>query len=193
MARGMGRVRIIGGRWRGRWLDAPEHPGLRPTPDRVRETLFNWLQLRIAGARCLDAFAGSGALGFEAASRGAASVVMLENNPAVAVGLRDRARAWGGAMDVARVDSVQWLAAYAGEGFDLAFLDPPFGTGLMSEALSLLFRPGVLRDDARIYIERPAREALPLLPQGWEPVRAKTAGEVAYALIAESRPRLSGA
>ena len=189
----MGRVRIIGGRWRGRLLEAPEHPGLRPTPDRVRETLFNWLQFRIAGARCLDAFAGSGALGFEAASRGAASVVMLEKNPAVAAGLRKRAREWGGEIEVARADSLKWLAAYVGEGFDLAFLDPPFGTGLLADALSLLSRPGVLREDARIYIERPAREALPQLPEGWEPVRTKTAGDVAYALIAQNRPRLSDA
>lgn len=180
----MGRIRIIGGQWRGCLLDVPNRPGLRPTPDRVRETLFNWLQYQVSGARCLDAFAGSGALGFEAASRGAASVVMLEQDTSVAAKLAAQAGQFEAAVAVVRADSLKWLRTYAGEGFDLAFLDPPFAAGLLPETLSLLQRPGVLKAEARVYLEWPARETAPPLPQGWESIKTKSAGDVAYALVA---------
>ena len=130
-------VRIIGGRWKRSKLPVPDSPGLRPTPTRVRETLFNWLGPDLAGWRCLDAFAGSGALGFEAGSRGAAQVVLLESDRRLALGLertRERLDA-DGRVRVERADALAWMARAAPASFELVFVDPPFGAGLFERAL----------------------------------------------------------
>jgi 16S rRNA (guanine(966)-N(2))-methyltransferase RsmD len=130
-------VRIVGGAWKRSNLPVPDRPGLRPTPDRVRETLFNWLGQDLTGWRVLDAFAGSGALGFEAASRGAAEVVLLESDAAVAEGLeRSRARLGGAAMRIERADAIAWMTRCAAARFELVLLDPPFGAGLQGRALA---------------------------------------------------------
>jgi 16S rRNA (guanine966-N2)-methyltransferase len=178
-----GELRIIAGRFRGRRLSVPSQPGLRPTPDRVRETLFNWLAPVITGARCLDLFAGSGALGFEAASRGAREVVLVERAPAVARVLRENARRLGaGEVRVEQGDALRWLSRNA-VPFDIVFLDPPFDLGLLTPAFALLLRNGWLSQGAYLYLESPARAAHPELPPGWRLLRDKAAGQVRYALV----------
>ncbi|HSV71816.1 MAG TPA: 16S rRNA (guanine(966)-N(2))-methyltransferase RsmD [Methylibium sp.] len=132
-----GEVRLIGGQWKRSKLPVPSREGLRPTPDRVRETLYNWLGQDLTGWRCLDAFAGSGALGFEAASRGAAEVVLLERDAALAAGLRAvQARLGAAAVRVECTDALAWMARHPGGGFDLVLLDPPFGAGLHEAAIA---------------------------------------------------------
>ncbi|MCG6942324.1 MAG: 16S rRNA (guanine(966)-N(2))-methyltransferase RsmD [Thiohalocapsa sp.] len=184
-------MRIIGGRLRGRRLPVPDQPGLRPTTDRVRETLFNWLAPDIAGSRCLDCFAGSGALGFEAFSRGAAAVVLIERAAAVAARLRENAAllrvaadAPGGQpdvkLDVMRADALGWLEKTDPRPFDIVFLDPPFDQRLIGRACELLQR-GWLAPKALIYLESAASEPPPL-PAGWRVTREGTAGQVRYAL-----------
>jgi 16S rRNA (guanine966-N2)-methyltransferase len=180
-------LRIIGGTWRGRKLRFPAAALIRPTPDRVRETLFNWLGARVTGARCLDLFAGSGALGLEALSRGAAHVTFVECNAAAARGLRERLVEWG-ATDRARVvrsDAAKFLAG-AAEPFDLVFLDPPFASRLLAEVAPRLESGGWLAAGARIYVECPARGGLPPLPAVWTALKAKQAGEVGYHLLARA-------
>ncbi|SEP85584.1 16S rRNA (guanine966-N2)-methyltransferase [Ectothiorhodospira magna] len=179
-----GRLRIIGGQWRSRRLPVPDGPGLRPTPDRVRETLFNWLQPMISGARCLDLFAGSGALGFEAASRGAATVVMVERDGRVAAHLKTQVTALGAAhVEILARDGLTYLAT-CDDGFDLVFLDPPYGKGLLSGCLVHLSRPGLLRPGARVYLEQALSEPAPELPTGWTVVKETQAGEVLGRLVA---------
>jgi 16S rRNA (guanine966-N2)-methyltransferase len=174
-------VRIIAGRWRGRKLSFAPEAGVRPTPDRVRETLFNWLNPVIRGARCLDLYAGSGALGIEAASRGAASVVLVDSNPQVVAKLREQLQL----LEADRVEVVQssvegWLAASAAP-FDIVFLDPPFRKNLLSACMRALESGGWLAADAYIYLE--AESSLePELPQRWELYRSKRAGQVGYHL-----------
>lgn len=184
---GAGKVRIIGGRWRGTRLNVGDAPGLRPTSDRVRETLFNWLMPAVPGARVLDLFAGSGALGMEALSRGAASAVLVERDPALAAELRAlAARLQGGeAAQVVQADALGWLAqqAPAGEGaepgYDLAFVDPPFAAGLWSAVWPLLLPR--LAPAAWLYIEAPGDTALEL-PREWDLHREGATREVRYAL-----------
>jgi len=180
-------LRIIGGSWRGRRLRFPAAPLIRPTPDRVRETLFNWLGARVAGARCLDLFAGSGALGLEALSRGAAHLTFVERDAAAVRELRARLVEWG-ARDarVERGDALRFLAR-AAHPFDIAFLDPPFASGLLEEAAALLEGNGWLSEAALIYVECGAREGVPPLPAGWLPLKAKRAGEVGYHLYARGQ------
>jgi 16S rRNA (guanine966-N2)-methyltransferase len=175
-----GFVRIIGGRLRGSKLPVPDAPGLRPTADRVRETLFNWLQGEVAGARVLDLFAGTGALGFEAASRGAAEAVLLERDPRLAQMLREAARRLGAdAVRVESVDALAWLGRAPEGSFDIAFLDPPFAAGLWDAAASRL-QPW-LAPDAWIYVEAP-RDARPQLPPDWREYRRGGTREVDYVL-----------
>jgi 16S rRNA (guanine966-N2)-methyltransferase len=184
-----GEVRIIAGRWRGRRLPVPPQPGLRPTSDRVRETLFNWLQPVIEGARCLDPFAGSGAIGFEGASRGASRVVMIDRSPAVARLLRDNARVLrADRVRVVQADALRWLSG-AGSAFDIVFLDPPFASGLAWTCCGLLDRNGWLAPGARIYLETPATEEWPALAAGWRIRREKTAGRVRFGLVELENPR----
>lgn len=178
-----GRLRIIGGQWRSRRLPVPHAPGLRPTPDRVRETLFNWLQPVLPGARCLDLFAGSGALGFEAASRGAARVVMVERDARLAAHLREQVAALGAEqIEVQARDGLGYLRQCE-EGFDLVFLDPPYRQGLLMDAIECLERPGLLRPGARVYLEHESDASAPKLPEGWEVLRETRAGDVRGVLV----------
>lgn len=182
MARTSNQLRLIGGRFRGRRLPFPDQLGLRPTPDRVRETLFNWLAPIINGARCLDAFAGSGALGFEAVSRGASDVVLIERAPQVARQLQANAQTLGVAgLTIHQTDTLQWLAS-ASRPFDIVFLDPPFADNLLAPAIDRLAVPGWLTPGAHIYLETARQSAFPPLPSGWELIREQTAGQVRYGL-----------
>ena len=145
-------MRLIGGRWKRSKLPVAAREGLRPTPDRVRETLFNWLGQDLTGWRCLDAFAGSGALGFEAASRGAREVLMLERDAALAAGLRTvQARLGADMVRVEVTDAVGWMTRHAGEHFDLVLVDPPFGAGLHGASLAAAAR--LLGAGAYLYLE----------------------------------------
>ena len=181
-------LRIIGGTWRGRKLRFPAGAAIRPTPDRVRETLFNWLGAATRGAQCLDLFAGSGALGLEALSRGAAHVTFVEHAAAAARELRLRLAEWrAGNARVERADALRYLAGVA-QPFDIVFLDPPFAAQLLSRAATLLEARHWLNGGALIYVECAAREALPPLPASWQPLKAKRAGEVGYHLFAHTAP-----
>ena len=183
-AAGGGQLRIVGGRHRGRRLPIPSQPGLRPTTDRTRETLFNWLAPVIEGSRCLDCFAGSGALGFEAASRGASAVTMVERSVTVCRQLRANAVKLGDqSVQVVDADALAWLAAAPVQPFDVVFLDPPFGRDMLSPACELLHRRGWLRRDAQIYLEASAAEDFPNLPPGWILARDKRAGGVRFGLV----------
>jgi 16S rRNA (guanine966-N2)-methyltransferase len=192
-AESSGRLRIIGGGWRGRRLPVADQPGLRPTGDRIRETLFNWLAPVITGSRCLDCFAGSGALGLEAASRGAAEVVMIERAAPVARLLRTNAALLTGtdpaapAIDVIQADSLLWLARTPPRPFDICFLDPPFAAGLLGDAMGLLAGRGWLAPSALVYLETAKSAGLPELPPGWTLHRDKTAGQVRYVLAVAPR------
>jgi 16S rRNA (guanine966-N2)-methyltransferase len=177
-----GRLRIVGGCYRGRQLKVAPGPGLRPTPERVRETLFNWLAPIVEGARCLDLFAGSGALGIEALSRGAAEVVMLERSEVVVRVLRDNVRALGERRcSVVRADARHWLKR-PGRAFDLVFLDPPFAEDLLVPSCHLLAQHGWLAPGARVYLEAPASIGIDGLPVGWRLAKAGRAGQVSFAL-----------
>lgn len=179
-----GKLRIIAGEWRSRQLPVLDLPGLRPTTDRVRETLFNWLQNDIASARCLDLFAGSGALGFEAASRGAASVTLLELQAAAADQLAANMQLLQAQnMQLVRADALNWLAQYQGEPFDLVFLDPPFASDLLEPAIRCLHQQQLLSIDACVYIECDISRPLPELPPDWQLTKQKKAGQVGYYLI----------
>ena len=175
-------LRIIGGRWRGRKLRFPPSPAIRPTPDRVRETLFNWLGTRVSGTSCLDLFAGSGALGLEALSRGAARVTFVERDAAAVRELRARLAEWGASGGaVVQADALRFLAGPA-ESFDIVFLDPPFASDLLPEAAGVLARRGWLARGALIYVECAAGAGLAPLPESWQLGKAKRAGEVGYYL-----------
>ncbi|WP_031430238.1 16S rRNA (guanine(966)-N(2))-methyltransferase RsmD [Methylomicrobium agile] len=178
------KVRIIGGEWRSRLLRFEDVPGLRPTPGRVRETLFNWLQYDIAGSRCLDLYAGSGALGFEAASRGAKEIVQVESDATACKNLRANAAALGSNRNRIVEKEVERFLSGPAEAFDLVFLDPPFAKNLALITCRLLEQNGWLADPARIYVEAEAGLALEGLPDNWELLKYKTAGEVAYRLFA---------
>jgi 16S rRNA (guanine966-N2)-methyltransferase len=182
------RVRIIGGQWRSRMLRFPSALGLRPTPDRVRETLFNWLGQDLSGLSCLDLFAGSGALGFEAASRGARQVVLLERDRRIAESLQASARALqagtavSGTIEVLRRDALEFLA-HDQRAYDVVFSDPPYvfweqGREPLTMLLSLLV--GRVMPDARVYLESPD---FPQLPQGWRSLKRARAGAVHYQLL----------
>jgi|SRR5688572_6537806 len=175
-------LRIIGGEWRGRRIRFPGEGGIRPTPDRVRETLFNWLMSKVAGSRCLDLFAGSGALGLEALSRGAAHATFVERTRRNVASLRQiTALLAPGRSTVVEADAIAWLAGPA-QAFDVVFLDPPFADGLHAEAMRLLEARGWLSRDAYIYIEMPGKADPPVLPAGWTLHRTGRAGAVGYHL-----------
>jgi 16S rRNA (guanine966-N2)-methyltransferase len=186
-------LRIIGGRWRGRRLVFAPVPGLRPTSDRVRETLFNWLAPVIAGSRCLDLYAGSGALGLEAVSRGAAEVVLVDSHARVTDCLQEQLRQLQ--TDRARVVQADAMLYLRGEPhpFDIVFLDPPFREGLLDGSIRRLEAGGWLSAEAWIYLES-ERGPQPDLPPNWAVHRSKTAGQVACCLIRRSgsRPESQG-
>ncbi len=175
-------VRIIGGEWRGRRIRFPGEGGIRPTPDRVRETLFNWLMHEVAGSRCLDLFAGSGALGLEALSRGAAHTTFVERSRPNAAAIREvTAKLAPGRATVIEADALTWLRGPA-QAFDIAFVDPPFGAGLVEDAMRLLDSRGWLAAQAVVYLEAPAKSGAPALPAGWSLHRSGRAGAVGYHL-----------
>jgi 16S rRNA (guanine966-N2)-methyltransferase len=175
-------LRIIGGEWRGRRIRFPVQGGIRPTPDRVRETLFNWLMARVPGSRCLDLFAGSGALGLEALSRGAAHATFVERERRNVANLRDITALLAPARStVIEADAINWLAGLP-QPFDIVFLDPPFADGLLTEAMRLLEARGWLAADAFIYLELPGKAGVPALPAGWLLHRSGRAGAVGYHL-----------
>ena len=184
---GSGEVRIIGGDHRGRRLKFPDLPGLRPTGDRIRETLFNWLQPLIPGSACLDLFAGSGALGLEAASRGAGLVVLLERASEAVRQLRANVEMLGSAsVRIEQGSALQWLERPAVNSFDLVFLDPPFDQDIVSDVCRLLVRYRWLKPGAHIYLEMDAERPVPELPETWELLRRKRAGQVIYSLFGNS-------
>jgi 16S rRNA (guanine(966)-N(2))-methyltransferase RsmD len=177
----MSRVRITGGEWRSRLIQVIDSPGLRPTPDRVRETLFNWLGQDMSGLSCLDLFSGSGILGFEAASRGAAKVVMVEMDRRVATTLRENAQTLGpDRLELVRADALEFaaLAARQGRSFDLAFLDPPYRQNWLDKVWPLL-NP-IMAADAKLYVEA---ESAVVPPAPWRVMRQGKAGQVFYHLL----------
>ena len=177
-----GSVRIIGGRWRGSKLPVADLAGLRPSADRVRETLFNWLQASVPGARCLDLFAGSGALGLEAASRGAVRVLLVEREHALVTALRASVARLQGAADkveIIQTDALRWLAQPPSQTFDIVFLDPPFADRPWDAIFAAL--PGWLAPAAWIYLESSV-DAAPQALDGWILQRQGRTREVGYAL-----------
>ncbi len=178
-----GRLRIVAGKWRGRFLPVADEPGLRPTSERIRETLFNWLATFIEESRCLDLFAGTGALGLEALSRGAGEVVFVETSVRAARVLQKSADALGATgVLLHRIDAFNYLQGEP-QPFDIVFLDPPFATDLLEDLCRLLDEGGWLADGARIYLEQKRDRPLPELPVGWTILNDKTAGQVRYALL----------
>lgn len=173
-------VRIIGGKFRGKKLHFPISSGLRPTPDRVRETLFNWLMQDIYGAKCLDAFAGSGALGFEAISRGAAEVVMVETAPSVLQHLRKHAAALAvNNLQIIADDARHYLRT-SKQAFDIIFMDPPFAENYLADCIALMTTNTILRKEGLLYIE--SAEKPSLAEEHWILLKEKKAGQVFYAL-----------
>ncbi|PHM74465.1 16S rRNA (guanine(966)-N(2))-methyltransferase [Xenorhabdus kozodoii] len=178
----LGQIRIIGGKWRGRKLPVPDSDGLRPTTDRVRETLFNWLMPMIQGARCLDCFSGSGALGFEALSRYANHATLIEYDRNVAKQLSaNLALLKAENANVVQGNALQYLNG-AGIPFDVIFLDPPFRKGMLAETIHLLEANGWLAKESWIYVEAEIESAATEVPPNWQLHREKTAGQVAYRL-----------
>jgi 16S rRNA (guanine966-N2)-methyltransferase len=174
-------VRIIAGRWKGRRIPIAAD-GIRPTGDRIRETLFNWLQPHVRDARCLDLFAGTGAFGIEALSRGAGRVVFVEQDRAAAKAISDcLVKLESNAAEVLNKDATRLKLADSGP-FDIVFLDPPFDGPEMADLCRLLEKSGVLADNALIYIEMRRQNELPELPPGWAVLKEQTAGQVRYAL-----------
>lgn len=179
----MGTLRIIGGQWRGRKIQFAEKPGVRPTSDRVRETLFNWLAPHIRGARCLDLFAGSGALGFEALSRGADFVEMVDQSADVIKTLQKNIALIGIENIKVSKKRVPNQLSKPDQAFDIVFLDPPFRQDMIKPCCDWLESNHALADDALIYIEvEKELETLPI-PDNWEILKQKIAGQVRYCLI----------
>jgi len=180
----LGQVRVIGGEWRGRKLAVPDAEGLRPTPDRVRETLFNWLQFSIAGKTCLDAFTGSGALAVEALSRGAVEVTAIERDIKVTKQLSKLLSPLAGErLKLINADALSWLEQQPAQPFEVVFLDPPFGLPLLEPACQLLEEKGWLVENALIYVEQAKQQAgLVHLPANWILQKDKQVGDVHFSL-----------
>ncbi|WP_116474874.1 16S rRNA (guanine(966)-N(2))-methyltransferase RsmD [Zobellella maritima] len=178
----VGQIRLIGGQWRGRKLPVLNSKGLRPTSDRVKETLFNWLMFDIRGTVCLDLFAGSGSLGFEALSRGAKRLVMVEKEVRIARQLELNLASLSGAEGKVVNSDAQTYLTGSPESFDLVFLDPPFHQDLLSQVCTRLEQDGWLAPEAMIYIEREQTSNEPSLPGNWRRLKDKRAGQVCYQL-----------
>jgi 16S rRNA (guanine966-N2)-methyltransferase len=178
-------LRIIGGQWRGRKLEFMAVDGLRPTPDRVRETLFNWIQPYLAGARCLDLFSGSGALGLEALSRAAESVTFIDLHTITTRQLQNNLHLLkANNAEVVQADVMQWLEARQTDiepRYDLVFMDPPFRKDMVARCCELLESRNLLADNAVIYVETESSHT-PQVPSNWREHRSKTAGQVSYRL-----------
>ena len=186
--RPLNQVRIIGGEWRSRRLEFPPEIGVRPSGDRIRETLFNWLSPWIHGSRCLDAFAGSGALGFEALSRGAREVTFLDSNERVCAALhRNSGTLQAPGVRILQTDTLQWLKQPPEEPFDIIFLDPPFAENLHARCLAAIAGAGLCHEESLVYVESPADAAL-VVPAEWETVREKRTGNLDCRLVRQLRP-----
>ncbi|MGB5258771.1 MAG: 16S rRNA (guanine(966)-N(2))-methyltransferase RsmD [Woeseiaceae bacterium] len=178
-----GRLRIVAGNWRSRLLDIADVPGLRPTSMRIRETLFNWLSPSVHGARCLDLFAGTGALGLEALSRGAKSAVFVENSARAVDALTANIEILGATTaTVMRMDAQQYLQSPQDQTFDIVFLDPPFSEDVIDDLCRLLEDSGRLAKGCHIYIEQPRSRPEVTLPEAWQVLKSKAAGNVRYML-----------
>lgn len=177
-------VRLIGGRWRGRKIHFPDSEGLRPTPSRVRETLFNWLMHEVRDARVLDLFAGSGALAFEALSRGAHEAVLIDQSAIVCAQLARELTALTGARgQIVKCDAMDFVATRATAPFDIVFLDPPFHRGLLAPASAGLENNGFLRHGSAIYVESETTPDPAATPASWRLHRQQQAGQVCYSLF----------
>jgi 16S rRNA (guanine966-N2)-methyltransferase len=179
-----GRLRIVAGNWRSRLLEIADVPGLRPTSARIRETVFNWLAPRIAGARCLDLFAGTGALGLEALSRGAADCVFVEKSAKAAQTLRANiATLQAESAVVLETSATKFLIQGSAARFEIVFLDPPFGADMLPDLCRLLEDSSILADNARIYIEEDRSQPGLQLPEPWQVLKTKNSGNVRYSLL----------
>jgi 16S rRNA (guanine966-N2)-methyltransferase len=179
-----GRLRIVAGKWRSRLLPVVDEAGLRPTSERIRETLFNWLAPVIEGSRCLDLFAGSGALGIEALSRGAAAVSFVEQSGAAGRQLRRTLASLGAeGGTVTTGDALDLLQNSTPSTFDIVFIDPPFAADFYPELCRLLAERGWVSQGSLVYIEQDRTEAIPELPSNWLLQKEKTAGNVRYSLV----------
>jgi 16S rRNA (guanine966-N2)-methyltransferase len=184
------KINIIGGDWRSRNINFPDVEGLRPTPARVRETLFNWLQYDILNSRCLDLYAGSGALSFEAASRGAKSIVQVENNALACRSLHANALTFGANnIKVVQMEAFRYLAGDA-EPFDIVFIDPPFSLNIAAQTCHWLEDKHWLAAHAKIYVETQSKDSitqrpfkLDAVPENWQLLKQKIAGDVQYQLF----------
>ncbi|HEK0789489.1 16S rRNA (guanine(966)-N(2))-methyltransferase [Proteus terrae] len=182
----MGQIRIIGGKWRGRKLPVLDSQGLRPTTDRVKETLFNWLMPVIQDARCLDCFAGSGGLGIEALSRYARETTFIEYERAVAQQITANLTLLNAENGHVIQDSALSYLAKQGSPYNVVFLDPPFHKGMLSDTIQLLENNGWLAQDCYIYIEEEVKAQTYTIPTHWTLHREKIAGQVAYRLYIRS-------
>ncbi|MGB5739004.1 MAG: 16S rRNA (guanine(966)-N(2))-methyltransferase RsmD [Woeseia sp.] len=181
---GAGQLRIVAGKWRRRLLPVAAVEGLRPTAERIRETLFNWLAPVIDGAHCLDLCAGTGALGFEALSRGAGSAVLVDNSRTAVQALQQAATLLEATdCTIVKADALQWLAAEVVRPFDIVFVDPPYAAGVLADLCRLLEQRGWLAGDALIYLEHDRRQLWPAVPDNWRTLKDKTAGNVRYQLL----------
>ncbi|MGI9203925.1 MAG: 16S rRNA (guanine(966)-N(2))-methyltransferase RsmD [Woeseiaceae bacterium] len=179
-----GRLRIVAGKWRSRLLPIANVDGLRPTSERIRETLFNWLAPTIADSKCLDLFAGSGALGIEALSRDAQSVLFVESSNVAVAALRESLEMLDAEhASILNTDAAEFLNGAAAERYDLVFLDPPFAADLAQDLCRLLAGGGWLKPGASVYLEQDRDQARPDLPDGWRILKEKTTGNVRYSLM----------
>jgi len=179
-----GRLRIVAGKWRSRLLQIIDDPELRPTSERIRETLFNWLSPMTEGAQCLDLFAGTGALGIEALSRGASHVVFIEKSATVADAIRKNLSALEATnAEVCQRDAIEYLKSADPKPFDIVFLDPPFESDMLSDSCSLLREKGWLMANAIVYLEQSRDTEKLALPDGWVVTQEKVAGKVSYSLV----------
>ena len=180
-------VRIIGGTWRRRKILFPHELGLRPTGDRIRETLFNWLQPNIVDANCLDLFAGSGSLGLEAKSRGCASSTLIEKNKNAITCLRNTIESLGASVDLVNNDALEYLTSTQfTKKFDIVFIDPPFDSNLHESVIQVLEEKHLLNVDAKIYVENDANASELLVPKNWSLIRNQVAGQVRFMLYSRS-------
>ena len=183
LSKALGQLRIIAGSWRGRKLAVLDLEGLRPTPDRVRETVFNWLQPHLGQSRCLDLFAGTGALGLEAASRGAGHVSLVELNSKAAMQLRTHCQTLSAEQCEVHLQAATDFLNQHQQQYDIVFIDPPYQSDYWSEVAEQLIATGSLADYALIYLEYPRQLDKPLLPAQWQLIKEKKAGAVNYCLF----------